>query len=391
VFSLQQLVRKQGWFIDNASFANVVNMAEAGLHFLLRSRSVSAWPLALKIDITPLCNLHCISCIHAHPHENSALRSQRFRREQRMSVDQFATIIDQVKGKTSAVSLYYYGDPYCHPDVDEMCGIARRAGMNVHASTNFSFRFTDERIEAIAGSGLTHLAVCVDGIRQETYSKTRVGGRVDLVLANLKRLCEVKHRKSLKTPEIEVQYLLYQHNLGEMAQARAAFLDMGVDRITTFWGALHNCTDVNPGNYRILGPRHRSLAPRCVWPFFFMVVKYNGDVVPCCEYRVGTQYVEGGDARVMGNVFESSVRGVWNGKRYRDARTLACHPNRVNTDPDLLENFCYGCAAHFYDDKRDLVKMGRDYSYEDLYRLEDGQPVPTYRARGCEQGEVSHH
>ncbi len=47
-----------------------------------------------------------------------------------------------------------------------MCGIARDANLNVHLSTNFSFRFTDERIRRIVDSGVSHLTVCVDGFFQ---------------------------------------------------------------------------------------------------------------------------------------------------------------------------------------------------------------------------------
>src|SRR5205085_1410671 len=158
-------------------------------HYALGTEGVAAWPTVLKIDISPVCNLRCTVCVHAAPNGDTDLERQEFHGRQRMSVADFRRIIAEVAGRTSAVSLYYLGDPLVHPDLDEMCGIARDAGMNVHISTNFSFKLTDERLARMARSGLTHLTVCVDGLRQESYERTRVGGRIDLVLSNLRRIC----------------------------------------------------------------------------------------------------------------------------------------------------------------------------------------------------------
>ena len=77
-----------------------------------------------------------------------------------------------------AVSMYYLGDPLMHPDLDEMCRITSNGGLNAHISSNFSFSLTDERLRSLVLSGLTHLTVCVDGFSHETYSRTRVGGRL---------------------------------------------------------------------------------------------------------------------------------------------------------------------------------------------------------------------
>ena len=55
-----------------------------------------------------------------------------------MTVDQYQRIIDEIKGKSAAVSLYYLGDPLVHPDLDKMCRIAADAGLEVHLSARTS-------------------------------------------------------------------------------------------------------------------------------------------------------------------------------------------------------------------------------------------------------------
>lgn len=362
MYSLDRIRRKLGWIVAGATPATVANIARAAGHYAARSRQLATLPVAVKIDITPYCNLRCVSCLHAQPAGRDALRRQRFAPEMRMSVTDFRGVVDELGGRSSAVSLYYYGEPFCHPDVDELCGIARQAGLNVHLSSHFSFAFSDARIAAIAQSGVTHLSVCVDGLTQATYGVTRRGGNVEVVLDNLRRLCAHRRRTGRRAPEVEVQYLIYRHNVHELATARREFARLGVDRVTAFWGATHNCTDLDPGAYAVRGPRRPAPWPRCYWPYFFLVIRYDGAVIPCCDYRVGLQYADSPEARSLGNAFASGVGAVWNGPTYQDARRLAADPRACLVDARLRRHFCYGCQPLFHDDRRDLVRSGRDHT-----------------------------
>lgn len=65
---------------------------------------------------------------------------------------------------------------------------------------------------------------------------------------------------------------------------------------------------------------------RCSEPYYGINILWDGDVVPCCHCVSGN--------RVMGNVFESSVRGVWRGKMFSDLRR---------------RGFCEGCEVYKYD------------------------------------------
>ncbi len=369
--------RRKGWFIENTTPAKLINMIMASVEFGLKRERMTSWPVALNIDISPLCNLRCTACIHADPNGNPLLEKQEFHGGQRMPVEQYRRIIDEIKGRSTAVTLYYLGDPMVHPHVDEMCTIARAAGLNVHTSTNFSFSLSDARIRRLVTSGLTHLTVCVDGLTQQTYGLTRVGGRIDRVLSNLRRVCEC--RKSLRQhyPQIEVQYIKYKHNLDELDEARRIFTEFGIDHVTDIWGGLHNWTDHDPGNFVVFGPKTNALLPQCFWPYFSMVIKYNGDVIPCCCYRHGQQYTSSDDPRVLGNVFETSVREVWTSPAYQHVRRLVANPESIKSDASLEESFCHACKQIFETDvltKRDF--RGTTHSFEELYAInEEGRPV----------------
>lgn len=344
-YSIEQFIRRQRWLLEGLTIRKLTHLTLAGLSYATKRESIDTYPLILKLDISPLCNLRCPVCVHARPEPLlPLLEEQRFNASQKMSLAQFSRIVDEVKGKTLALSLYYVGDPYMHPDLDPMCAIARAANINTHVSSNFSFRFSEERIASIARSGLTHLTVCVDGLTQATYERTRVGGKIDLVLANLKSICAYKERHRLSFPKIEVQMLRFDHNSHELESIRRLARELGVDEFTDYAGTTHNWTEQEPENYTTIGPKRTELLPQCFWPYVSMVIKYDGDVVPCCYHRQGRQYTDLPDKRIVGNVFESGVRVVWNSPEYRQIRRLVASPDRVRKDDDC---FCDGCSFLF--------------------------------------------
>jgi MoaA/NifB/PqqE/SkfB family radical SAM enzyme len=373
--------RRQGWFFENLTVRKLINMAVSGAQFLLKHERSYALPPVLKIDISPLCNLSCTICVHADPNGDPALEKQRFNPSHRMSVDQFRNIVDQVRGRTAAVSLYYVGDPLVHPDVDAMCSIARGAGLNVHISSNFSFSFDDARIRRLVRSGLTHLSVSVDGLSQAKYELTRVGGRIDVVLRNLRRLIQIRNEEGRVYPKVEVQYIKFQHNLDEVEPARRMLEAIGIDQFIDFWGNLGNYTERDPENLENFGPREPSRVPLCHWPHHSMVIKYNGDVIPCCSYRIGHQYSTTDDARAFGNVFQTGVADVWNNEKFRQARRMISDPAVALREPGLKEHFCYGCPALFETSEPGKMIFANYVTWDEHYSLgPDGRPIARRRS-----------
>jgi MoaA/NifB/PqqE/SkfB family radical SAM enzyme len=393
--------RRQGWFLEQLTLRKFFNMLVGGLQFALKSERMVALPTAVKIDISPMCNLSCTVCVHADPNGDPALEKQEFHPQHRMSVEQFRAIIKQIRGRASAVSLYYVGDPLVHPDLDEMCTIAKDAGLNVHISTNFSFALTDARIRRMVKSGLTHLTVCVDGLSQKKYEMTRVGGRIDRVLNNLERVCTFRNEMGLEYPKVEVQYIKFKHNVDEVEPARRKMEQIGIDQFTEFWGDLGNYVDRDPEYFEVIRPREKRRLPLCYWPHNSIVIKYNGDVIPCCSFRTGHQYTSVDDPRVFGNIFKTSLQEVWNSEAYRRARRIVNNPQAADRDPVTKDHFCYGCAAVYETTDRTTSYMSWNVNWEDHYEMgPHGRPVakrksthnwqvPPVSTIGLPNGEVA--
>lgn len=376
--------RRSDWFVHHMTVAKLANTVSALGHFALGGESSSGWPVFVVIDISPLCNLHCTVCLHAEPHGNPALEKQRFHAGQRMSIDQFRALIGEIEGHSLAVLLYYVGDPLMHPDLETLCAIAEAAGLNTHVCTNLSFVLSDERIRRLVTSGLTHLTVCVDGLSQAKYQMTRVGGRVDLVLSNLQRVCALRRALGRHYPRVEVQYVKYRHNLDELEEAYRRFRALGVDQVHELWGWLHNYTDRDPGRFTVRGPHRNRRLPQCHWPHLLTLVKYDGGVIPCCAFRLGEQYTATDNPRVVGNVFQTGLHAVWNSPAYRQLRRFVSHPQAYGSEPALAQTFCDQCPRLFDSDyQQQTCRFGDEFAFEDLYTLgADGRPVRGARA-GC--------
>ena len=362
--------RRARWITDNLTLRKAANLLTAGCDFVLKREVMRAWPVIAKVDISPLCNLRCTMCVHARPSAGSSaqLSAQRFSAGQKMPVSRYREVVAQLAGRTAAVSLYYVGDPLMHPHLDEICEATRAAGMNAHASTNFSFELTDERLRGLISSGMTHLTVCVDGLTQENYGRTRVGGRLALVVDNLRRLLAIRREMRRTYPRVEVQYIKFQHNLEELPAARTLCASLGVDQFTEMWGSLHNVTDFPDGHPRSSGPRAKRVTPRCIWPFFSLLILYDGDVIPCSNHRQGSQYTGGADRRRLGNVFESGVLEVWNSPGYRELRRIGSDPARAR-DPALASTFCEGCPTLFHTDVDRYFRRADAHAWEDSWEM----------------------
>ncbi len=76
------------------------------------------------IEITNRCNLRCAFCIGTR----RALRD--------MSPDEFARVLDQLRGRVEYVYLHVMGEPLLHPQLPALLALAGERGMRVCITTN---------------------------------------------------------------------------------------------------------------------------------------------------------------------------------------------------------------------------------------------------------------
>lgn len=315
------------------------NIFKLFLKYFLRLESLVTYPLLVKVDVTPMCQLRCPVCIHGADPEESP--KQNFKNKE-MDFELFCKLADELAGKTLAFSLYHLGEPLLNKEIYKMISYASSKGINCYFTSNFSLKISDAEMEKMVKSGVRQITIALDGFTQENYSRTRINGNIHMVKNNLERLMETRSRLGVKDLWVSIQTCEFEHNAHEMEDLKAYCKGLGVDDHRIFKGT------IDPGGWvKIMSPRKKpknaQTFPLCKWPHFASVVLYNGDVIPCCQYRNDNAYSVDQEVITMGSVVNNSFRSVFNGPTYALSRRMMINPGL--TDDGVKDNFCHNCPV----------------------------------------------
>jgi MoaA/NifB/PqqE/SkfB family radical SAM enzyme len=247
--------------------------------------------------------------------------------------EEYKRIMDQLGPSLLQVEFCNWGEPLLNPRIYDMIRYAKKFGLETHLSTNLN-RFSKEDAEKLIDSGLDFLILSIDGASPETYSRYRVGGDFDRVIANVKLLVEARASRGLKRPYINWQFLVFRHNEHEIEKAKALGKELGVDVVATSPAAIPWPDWVPQKEGAHLYPERKepgagaqtllnrndylklksASSPLCVWPWIAAVVNANGSVSPCC----GTE----DEKDDYGNALETALRRLFNNKNFLTARAF---------------------------------------------------------------------
>ena len=210
-------------------------------------------------------------------------------------------VIDELSEKLIYLTFYFQGEPYLVPHFHEMVSYAKAKGIYVATSTNAHFIDPDKIIK----SGIDKLIVSVDGANQNSYEKYRVNGNLDTVKKNIKSLTKARKRK----PFIDLQFVVFRHNEGEVEDMKKMAQQLGVDKLTFKSAQIYGDSDPNEllpksskkSRYKMNEEGKldikSDLPDKCWRMWHSCVFIWNGNVVPCCFDKDATH--------VMGNILET--------------------------------------------------------------------------------------
>ena len=212
------------WNIRHVPARRKWNLLKAGADHLLRGERVWSQPTGLMIEPTDLCNLNCTGCWTNDPAHKTQPRY--------MTLEMFRRIIDELGDYLTVIWLWGWGEPLLNKKVYDMIRLARAKDIVVICSTNGNVKMDDAELEELVRCGLSQLIVAVDGLDQETYGKYRIGGRVELVLDNIRRLVATKQRLGLSSPLINMRMLVMRHNQHQVDEFLETGKKLGVDIVS---------------------------------------------------------------------------------------------------------------------------------------------------------------
>lgn len=321
-----------------------INRIKIKLAYRLGFSKLSSMPKMISLDPTNHCDLKCPLC-------PTGLRDKSVERGA-MKLEQFKPVIDRLAKWLQSVNLYSWGEPLINKSLPEMVRhSAKHHGIRTITSVHLN-HLTDEQADELATSGLDKLIVSVDGATQEVYEQYRVGGNIESVFTNMKKLVAAIHRHGSGL-KIVWNYLVMKPNEHEMERAKELARDIGVEisfgkMRTNLKDDILNSVDKNiekdsqwiPENpdfnpYNTDTKTRKNPLSFCKRPWMEAFINWNGDVFPCGCVVTEAQYS-------MGNVFEQDFEKVWNGDKYIAAR------KELLGQPNDLETICHICKRNGY-------------------------------------------
>ena len=287
----------------------------------IRKLFTTGFPYSVMIEPTNICNLSCPTC----PTGSGKMNRQKYS----MNFSEFKHIIDQLRGRTTLVTLFNYGEPFLNKDFIKMIDYASSAGLWVTTSTNGHFFESKEFCNRLVKSGLKDIIVAIDGLDQSTVTKFRHGADFNKIEKGISLLAKEKNYLGSEFPKIELQFILMKQNQHQREGIISLARKLKVDSysIKCVWinyadpefqklakkylpdSASNNRYYLNDdGTFSIKG----EITNYCSAVNLSTVINSDGNVIPCC-YDVYSKFI-------MGNIFQQSLDTIWNNEKYTSLR-----------------------------------------------------------------------
>jgi MoaA/NifB/PqqE/SkfB family radical SAM enzyme len=298
-------------------------------------------PEYVSIEITTRCDLSCVWC----PRYFKTVTED-------MQVDTFRRIVESI----DYVEKLYpcgIGEPLLHKDFDTCIKLAAEHSSYTGIATN-GLHLNRCNIERLNASGLSELAVSIDGSDNEGYLKIRNGSDYGLLINNLRL-----YAKYGKTP-LTIHTVIGEPNLRSVENLPELAQSLGVRKIEfnivhpppgltnllpdpvqlrrTLTALKLKCMDLKIENNINIFLKPQPM-DSCFAPFFDCSIDSEGYIGPCCSYP----------QMRLGNVLKEGFWMAWNGEAFRKFRGDA--------KKGILNEWCSAYCLAFRDTVNQMVAL----------------------------------
>jgi MoaA/NifB/PqqE/SkfB family radical SAM enzyme len=292
-------------------------------------------PFALHIFPSNRCNLKCGYCIHSL--QPDMMASIGFKKIV-MDFGLFTKCIEDAgrfPNKLKVIILAGWGEPLTHPRITEMVELAKRKNVaerieivsnGVLLTPNLSLKLID--------AGLDRIRISIQGI-DSVRCRDVAGAGIDFeaLVDNIRYF--YTHRKQSKVfvktvdaavptePDVETFHRIFGEICDEIAIEQVVPMIREIDH-TKFGSEF---------NKRHCGGEAIPVSV-CPFPFYMSVIQADGSYTPCCSPQLPLD---------LGNVGETALTDLWNGRRLRIFRAAHLSGKRGRSP------ICGGCSRPYYD------------------------------------------
>ncbi len=297
-----------------------------GISWASQQPRVVGLPISISIEPTSICQLRCPEC----PTGMGVLKRSRGSIE----LQHFKKVVDELSPYLIYLNLYVQGEPFMHPQFDVLVRYARSKSIYTSTSTNGHF-INAVMAHKIVEAGLTRLIFSLDGITQQSYTKYRRGGDVEVVKQAIRDVVAAKKHHRKRFPLVIIQFLVFKHNEHEMDDLVLLANNLGVDKVefksaqfNDFgFGEVEEPENATYARYSNRMLKH-PMRNRCWRMWQAPVVTWDGAVCPCC-YDKDAEWS-------FGNAFQIPIAKLLHSPSYKE------FASKVFVDKQQL-NMCHNC------------------------------------------------
>lgn len=353
-------------FFYTKAFVPTGEGAGAGIYFFFnplvrKFPFLAPFPKYIEIEVTTICPRKCIMCEHTYWKDQP---------EKHLTYDEFKKIVDNFKG-IHWLQLTGEGSAFINPDYMKMLEYAKEKRSAVYLVDSFDM-INDDITEKLIDLKIEGIYVSIDAATAETYEKIRIGCSFERVLKNLNRFLEMKKQKRSLLPEISFRYTMLKPNVHEMPDfvkligsldkkliGRGARLDfvgnlefeqtksLTVEKVPEeiIAKTMENAKkyDVNVFFSHIEKQKNTCIDQCIAWlePYIMM----GGYVIPDCSIMMSNSR-ETLRRHSLGNIFEKSMKEIWNSERYKRFRKT------VNDPKAKVPFLCTLCRGYDFSERK---------------------------------------
>ena len=179
---------------------------------LLSEGKVKLYPRSVRLEACTLCQLDCAYCyMRLENYSATGCGYLKFR-----NFEKFITENPQI----NQVEISNSGEVFLNPDLKEILLLADQKNIEITISGGANFNdVSDEILELLVKTQVSHITISIDGASQEKYSIYRRKGNFDKVISNIKKLNEYKEKHNSVYPILTWKYILMQHNECDVEKA----------------------------------------------------------------------------------------------------------------------------------------------------------------------------
>lgn len=291
----------------------------------VRGEIVTNFPMYLQFELSPFCNLECVSCLHGQ----KEIRDEYVKIDNILDMDMYEKILDEASNYyCPSISFHNNSEPMLDKNLEEKIAIAKAKGfIDIIIVTNATL-LTEERASRLIDAGVTKITFSIDAYSEEVYKINRNKSDFNQIKQNIFRFLELKKAKKSQLPITRVSFVVNKNNFHEIEQFKK------------YWEDKVDLVDFQ--NFSVLEGHTENLVPEgfepiqgfnCTSPLQQVVIRANGDVLPCCSLY--------GPEIVLGNVKNETIYDIWNGKNMLELREGL-------KKGEFIKESCKKCSRTFY-------------------------------------------